>query len=558
MRGFGLILLPQIALAIWRWGGDDIEKKGTLEATPYAITKASNIPSKLKMSEIVTIVVVEMPVEAGKALNEAETLIKMTKNRNTGYTYGNLPKYRLEAVKNTLNLLRDTQNALQASRVKRGWFDLIGKFLHISTGVATDDDITALRQEFIGNDESVVTNMKKLIINNNVLTKAIQKLTAASRVQKDLLVKEINRDKLWHRMSNAISLASELCQVSATLTLQYKWLIDRLRLNMLPESLNNVTLFRHLIEDNFDMSQIYFDPEYLIVEPTKQLSKFYIKLPVFSSSTFFLNEVVPLPLQKANESFIIIENYERYVGLSESNYFLSNVKPDCIPPNDKRKFALCNSDVKLFDKKIQTCSLDLVMQKNMTSCSFKRYGGNKKFFIRKSEESFIIKFFQETKVTVTCGNKRVFRKLLGTLILNPPCHLRSDLVTVVTNNKLFSKNRIKIEDWNTSHFFDKNLNFEEEVVFSHEEKNMINIINSTLEEAIKLNLTELKNDSFLWKKVSVIHMTVNFWIILVILMIMGGTALYFTIKRCKKAPEKENKDVYCCLHPLEQKADYVE
>ena len=528
-----------------------------LAVTKYAATIWDNTPCKIQQSELISILDVALPSDAKAALAKAEDLLKIATDKTAGYKWHQLPKLRITAINKTLQLLNDTQAMLKTSRVKRGWFDIVGNFLKLTTGVATEKDVALLKDTFLSGRESLAINLKKIVLHNNVLTQSIQKLNAAANVQKDLLLQEINRDRLWHHISTAISLAADLTHFSATLSMQYKWLIDQLRLNMIPKSILNSSIFENLLENNFDKTKDFFDPNFLTIEPTKQLSKFFLKMPIFTNQTFLIHEVVPLPLdRKANESFLIIENYKRYVGLSISNssYFLSKNKPDCVSPSSKRIFALCKIDVELYDYKVQSCEKDIILQKNKPKCNFKKYGGNKKFFIKKAEESFIIKFFQNTKVTVTCGNKKYFRDIKGVVMLNPPCLLESELIKVITNNKLYTKGQIQISDWSTSHFFDSHTDFEE-IIFSNYNTplNKIKILNETLEDTLKMNLTELKYDNLRLKNISEVHFTINYSILSVIIITITGVTIYLAVKRWNKRSKPKDKDVLCCLHPREDK-----
>ena len=116
-----------------------------------------------------------------------------------------------------------------------------------------------------------------------------------------------------------------------------------------------------------------------------------------------------------------------------------------------------------------------------------------------------MKFFDYTKITVTCGNKKSYRNIKGVVILNPPCLLKSELVTVATDNKIYAKKQIKVSNWETSHFFESDLQFEN-ITFSNEEIQKIKILNETLENALKLNLSDIKNEHLLWKTTAEIHM----------------------------------------------------
>merc|ERR1712030_135219 len=106
---------------------------------------------------------------------------------------------------------------------------------------------------------------------------------------------------------------------------------------------------------------------------------------------------------------------------------------------------VCTTDLILYDKNYSTCARDLLLNisKWNFSCSFNKFL-YEKFHVIKSNGSYIISFFEPTDIIVTCSNKKVFKRIEGYVILNPPCILKSDLIFVSTdiNYKIRTMNSI--------------------------------------------------------------------------------------------------------------------
>ena len=547
-----IALIASVLLATNEHGGWSFERfgmaSGEILVNTFGIAIPSHTPVKLIQKEILIMLELAVPEEAHKALISARSLLDMAHNKSDGYAYKKIPILRIEAIRTSINHLNTTHSSLSA-RTKRGWFDAVGQFLKFTTGVATENDIGILKSQFMSNHKNLDISINKIILNNNVLSDAMKKLVNASIIQKNLLLTTINRDVLWHRLSNTIGLASDLVQVAATLSLQYKWLVDQLKSGILPKTVLNKKIISTILKQNVDS----FDQNFISVSPTDKIHKFVVKVPIISNETFTLYEVTPCPVkEKTDKTLIIINKYERFVGISNHSYFATNKKPDCILSSSNIQYALCSLNIKLFNHKIQSCSRDIILNKTEPNCRLTRYYGNGKFFIEEINESYIIKFFDFTKITVTCGNKKSYRNLKGIVVLNPPCLLQSALLTVITDNKIYAKQQVKISSWDTSQFFDSSLQTEE-VFFSNEEINKINVLNKTLEETLKINITDIKNKNLLWKATTETHIKINYSIMAGIILLVSMVALYFAIRKSREMLKPLEAEKFCCVHPINNK-----
>ena len=505
-------------------------------------------PVKVVMSEQVFILELRVPVEAQEALVEAKRLLAITNNKTIDYTWGEIPKLRIKAIESSILHLNATHKSI---RSKRGWFDILGEFLKISTGVATEKDLKLIKEMFVDSNEKINLNIDKIFVHNKILTEAIQKLTNASIIHKNLLLETTNRDFLWHRISDAVSLASELVQLSETFTLQYKYLIDKLQAGVIPESIKEKSVFAEIVnKKNSSLSQESWGIDFMSIKQTKNLNKFVIKVPILSNETYQFYEICPCPLKTKNKAFVIADNYERFVGVSNNSYFVTNSKPSCRDLDDK-KFSLCTTNLKFYDLNVGSCSLNIVKNLRNTNCHLKRYRGSELFFVDKSKETYIIKFFNYTKIAVTCSGKISFKNLKGVAIINPPCSLKSKLLSVATNNKIYEKTEISLQNWGTSHFFDSNLQLNE-IEFTNEEIEKIKTLNETLEETLKMNFTEIQNEKIRYKIILKNHFIINYTIIVIIVLVGVTITTCWTIKRYRKkrlTPKIPNKNELCCVHP---------
>ena len=147
MKGHSmLLLLGALALTTDTTEGNgpasiNFGERDPVTSTKYAVITKRRAPTKLQNAELACVLEVVIPRDAKTALSRAESLLITAYNKTVDYNWQNLPRLRIDAVNSSINLLKETQNSLQTSRARRGWFDIIGQFLHISTGVATDKDI---------------------------------------------------------------------------------------------------------------------------------------------------------------------------------------------------------------------------------------------------------------------------------------------------------------------------------------------------------------------------------------------------------------------------------
>ena len=516
----------------------------------YGVIKHFNKPSKLVVSEQLIMLELNIPAEAHEALRDAEHLLLKSKEKTAGYQWGKIPLLRITAIMNSIKHLNETHESMR-SRTKRGWFDAVGNFLKISTGVATESDLNALKELYMEDNEKISLNVNKLIIHNKVLSDAIEKLTNASRIQKDLLIETTNRDILWHRISDAISLASELVQLSETLSLQYKYTADKLRSGIIPKSLMNKAVFSKFVANNSSSFDKTVDIDFLTIKPTKAEHKFVVTMPVLSTNAFNLYEFRPCPvLSKNNQALVMVKNYHRFVGISVNSYFLSNDKPTCIDKFEKQ-YSVCTTNLKFYNFKVKSCSVSMILNKeNPEACKLERYNGNNQFFVDKTGDSFIIKFFAPTKIVVTCSGKKTFRKLKGVIVLNPPCLLESDVLTIVTNNKLFEKAKITIKNWDTSHFLDSDLQWDD-VEFTNEELGKIQKLNATLEKALRINITDLHKADVVHTTLINTHFVVSYSVVGILLLIGIVVGLVWQLrKRYRKntIPSAPKEQELCCVH----------
>ena len=551
-----LVVAFVTATLVKTYGSEDwnFEKYGadrTIRVNKLGVAMPAPTPIKLLRREVLVMLELAIPVEAEEALDGAQNLLDIAKNKTEGYTYKNIPILRIEAIRSSIEHLNTTHKNITV-RKKRGWFDIVGKFLKYTTGVATESDVKLLKSQFMTNHKDLDLSLHKIIINNRVLTNAMKKLVNASIIQKNLLLSTIDRDVLWHRISNTINLAADLVQLSATLSIQYKWMVDQLRMGILPKFvLDNKTVSKIL--ENKDLNNV--DSNFISVKPTNKLQKFIVKIPILSNETFTFFEVSPCPIKEiSNKALVMVsdQSYKRFVGISNSSFFETSKLPECRKSSSKANYSLCAINIKLFHLSVRSCSKDIILNITEPKCHLSRYRGNEKFFIEKSNESYIIKFFEYTEITVTCRNKKSYRKMKGIVILNPPCLLRSALVTVATNNKIYAKENVKIDNWDTSHFFDSTLQLGE-ITFSNEEINKINILNKTLEDTLKINLTNIKNENLLWKTSTETHLKINYLfnsgLILVVSLVAIYAAIKWGTKILTKPSEEETKEVFCCVHP---------
>ena len=99
---------------------------------------------------------------------------------------------------------------------------------------------------------------------------------------------------------------------------------------------------------------------YITTEPTKHPHKFILNVLLVRKALYTIKELAPMPVKDKDGKLFIIANMEKYIGLSEDDFFTTNVVPnDCIPlPN----MNICKATLKLEDIKTKNhCSKIIIV-----------------------------------------------------------------------------------------------------------------------------------------------------------------------------------------------------
>ena len=509
-----------------------------------ALVRLANEDLTLVRANILVILDLIPPVEIQNALFQAKVLLNAAIIRNKDYEHGKIFQFRIKSVNETIFHAQNTFKMFpgKINRTKRAWFDAIGNFLKLATGVATEKDLDLLREEV---SESQQASLSKLQLNQNVLTASIASLTKAAVFQRNLLLIEKNRNMLWQRISNSIDLASELANVASTLTLQYKILTDQLEQGIIPDVVKDQGNLQSIFEETVKkFPNLTLDSKLVSIKGTSMHFKYILCYPVVGVVRYNLYEILPWPLRSGNKLFYIA-NAQKYIGISEKNYFTSSIIPNCKISNNA---TVCTTDLTLFENTYSTCSRDILFNnpKWNFSCSFHKFL-NEKFHIIKSRGSYIISFFEPTKVVVTCNNRKVFKTIEGYVILNPPCVLKSDLVFVSTdiNYKLQTKN--SIFSWNNFFLFD--LSFDTNFTVPEIKDDDFSKLNETLNKVVQIskrNLTYLHISSKKLQKHVYVSNYISFSLSAFALLIFIFLSIVLIVFKCRKRYKVKNQE--CCVH----------
>ena len=484
------------------------------------------------------------PVDINNALLQAQLLLSAADTRNKKYVHGNIFQLRIKSVNETIFHAQNTFKMFPSkiSRSKRAWFDAIGNFLKLATGVATEHDLDLLREEV---SESQQLSLTKLKLNQNVLMTSIASLTKASILQRNLLLIEKNRNTLWQRISNSINLASDLTNVASTLTLQYRILTEQLERGIIPNLVKDQSNLQTIFEETVKkFPNLTLDPNLVSIKGTSINFKYVLVYPVVGVDRYNLYEILPWPF-KSGTNMLLVSNAEKYIGISETNYFTSPVIPSC---ENSGNVTVCSTDLKIYDNLYSTCSRDLLLNiaKLNSSCDFHKYL-NTKFHIIKSSGSYVISFFEPTDIIVTCSDRKIFKRIEGYVILNPPCVLKSDLVFVSTDIHFRMRTMNSIFSWNKFHIID--LSFNSNFTVPEVMEDDFVKLNETLNKVVKIskeNLTRLHTSSQNLQKHVHVSNFINFSLSAFALLIIIFVSIAFIVFICKMRYKVKNQE--CCVH----------
>ena len=399
-----LFLILLTGMATQNLTGMAINFTGSREA---ALVRLMEEDVTLVSAKILVMLDLFPPMDIKNALLQAQLLLSAAIVRNNKYEHGKIFQLRIKSVNESIFHARNTFKLFPSkiSRSKRAWFDAIGNFLKLATGVATEHDLDLLRKEVT---ETSQLSLTKLELNQNVLMTSIASLTKASVLQRNLLLVEKNRNMLWQRISNSISLASDLTNVASTLTLQYRILTEQLDRGIIPKLIKDQSNLRTIFEETVNkFPNLTLDPNLVSIKGTSINFKYVLVYPVVGIDRYNLYEILPWPF-KSGTNMLMVSNAEKYIGLSKTNYFTSSVIPSC---ENSGNVTVCSMNLKIYDNQYSTCSRDLLL--NITklnySCNFIKYR-NSNFHIIKSSGSYIISFFDPTDIIVTCSDRKIFEK----------------------------------------------------------------------------------------------------------------------------------------------------
>ena len=106
-------------------------------------------------------------------LERADMLLKLTINKVLEHTKTSFINLRIEAVEETIQMLRDTferfHNSSYSSRTKRAWLDLVGNFLKTVFGVATEKDVKLMKLENKKETDNIKIVLNKISIDNQII-----------------------------------------------------------------------------------------------------------------------------------------------------------------------------------------------------------------------------------------------------------------------------------------------------------------------------------------------------------------------------------------------------
>lgn len=363
--------------------------------------------------------------------------------------------HSLTVEKTVKDITQDLKNLMESfpkNRVKRGWFDIIGKALHTLFGTVDADEekeiINAITQIQDANKNTLtlldksIHVMEDTIKNFNDTLSELQ--TSESKINSNFQRIELAITKNSMKIDN-IEIQNDLLQLNILITeilmdleIQIQSIKDQLlfaNTGILPPSIfGNEQLFKEI--NNLQLGDLKF-PYALSLENIYKYTKFnkiviatkdayliyYIQIPLITKNVFTLYQLHPVPIKHDHLYKTIIPNYI-FVAIDRSNslYSTFHFKSE-LTKIDNDYFGKDITTVSLQTNKI--CETELILNKQYSkSCDMLISPMSHETSIRLQKNIWLILLTQSSLFTYKCQNSDIhsFKIENSTLIkLNSIC-----------------------------------------------------------------------------------------------------------------------------------------
>ena len=294
-------------------------------------------------------------------------------------------------------------------RKKRGFLDIGGKLLQVVFGVATNDDVNSVINNFNNMSERILTSEQNIEVTTTVLRNSMLKLTDMLKSANSLTKSSLSAIRTKMQISERLNIIENAINVANIILLHFNALITEVRQGHVEKIFNENTLIHFMIEGRYKFPNAKFPIKitnatvfeansFLVVRKTKLPYKFLIKIPFVGKTMYKLHEVTYIP-STINHNRFILTNGKRFVGVSqnEDKYFLTDSIKSC-------NKIFCSDNFEIYNKNHKTCTRQILesVQTDSKLCKFEKIFNNNVFFVKKMIKYWAVVFYKNYDFSIKC------------------------------------------------------------------------------------------------------------------------------------------------------------
>jgi hypothetical protein len=330
-------------------------------------------------------------------------------------------------------------------RQKRGFFDLGGKLVKSVLGLATEDDLSALRDSFKDINQGVVTSLKKLELQFHRLQETLvvlldQATDALEEIEE--LHHEVEELNLFMLLLNTVNNIREGIDFITLLTIDGQIKIAQLRLGHVPpvigfedldelvkegrEHFRDLCIFPYIYTENNVTDVIY-----KLGVRTLSEDNFAIILPFVSRTSMSLIELQNFPIvDPTSNTTALITNLPPYVAIADdSKLFSEGIElSQC---DQTARAYVCPPPVQISSEN-PSCAIQSLQGVAQTQCILQEVNITNVLVRKLGQTSFLYVPKPEWGVLSCSENNSAPQHVLleGAYILHPPCSISAPTFTL--------------------------------------------------------------------------------------------------------------------------------
>ena len=432
---------------------------------------------------------------------------------------------------------------------KRALIDAGGMLLKAVFGTATSQDTEALKQQIINTTELVLQTDTRITLEAEEMKTAIKQIIVTA--EKQNLIQENLLDKITETQTIVMTLAqikSMINYLNAIIT-DYRITLNTIHSHYVPLIFTHPQIIKlfNQAQKLFPKYEIPIDPanstieelhKYLEMKQTDTEYMYALIVPLVEKQPYELIEMAAMPIKNAEGSLFMTTNLEKFMGISETNFFTTNDKlRDC---KEIKKTKVCKAPLKMMDIKTENSCTKNIYYNSTKSCTFQPVKIDNIYTIRLQDHWFVF-ISKPITAVLQCNEEKVVKDFIGIVEVKPHCTFETKHLTLTSikhsnSEKIINPFLLEPQAYpaNFTYFNDSQLN--------EASKKFIQI-NEALEQAFNMTNSSLSNlhvnHQNMMMHTKIIYAGLTFSTLLFISSIIAGIG-YFYLK--KKQYKKVNPD----------------